>query len=64
MITFAFYSVYEIVAEEPKSFRDTVNCQYVNEWKKAIDEEMNSLYKNYIYNMVKRPGNKRIVVCK
>lgn len=29
-----------------------------------MNEEMNSLYKNCIYQLVKRPKNKMIVACK
>ncbi|KAH9652997.1 hypothetical protein KPL70_027263 [Citrus sinensis] len=67
LIAFALHSAHEINAEEPheiQNFKEAINCQYAKEWKKSMDEEMNSLYKNCTWELVKRPKNRRIVGCK
>ncbi|KAH9659557.1 ribosome biogenesis protein bms1 [Citrus sinensis] len=55
---------HQIVEDEPKSYKEAIQNSYKNEWKKAIDEEISSLQKNNTWELVKRPGNRRIVGCK
>ncbi|KAH9648891.1 hypothetical protein KPL70_025781 [Citrus sinensis] len=64
LIAFALHSAHEINAEEPQNFKEAINCQYAKEWKKSMDEEMTSLYKNCTWELVKIPKNRRIVGCK
>lgn len=64
LIAFALHSTKKINVEEPKSFNETINCQNGKEYNKAINDEINSLYKNYTWELVRKPKNKRIVRCK
>ena len=63
-IAFALHFAHEINAEKPQNFKEAINCQYANEWKKSMDKEMTPLYKNCTWELVKRPKNRRIVGCK
>ena len=64
LIAFALHSAYEIDVEESMSFNEVINCQNGKEWKKAMDDGINSLYKNCTWELVRKPKNRRVVGCK
>ncbi|GAB2300656.1 hypothetical protein Dimus_038630 [Dionaea muscipula] len=49
---------------EPASFFDAVNCKNSDLWKKAMDEEMDSLNKNKTWTLVPLPDKMKAIDCK
>jgi len=50
-----------ISGEEPSDLNEAKRCKEWPLWKKAMQEEMDSLHKNQTWDIVKRPEKKRIV---
>lgn len=48
-------------ANVPNTFEEAINGQEKNEWKLAINAEMESLAKNKTWQIAERPTNKRVV---
>jgi hypothetical protein len=48
----------------PKSFKDAMASPEVALWKEAMDKEMNSLKENGTWEIIKKPGNRKIVQSK
>lgn len=47
------YSISEEVGEvEPMSYREAINSNDANNWKKAMEEKMDSLWKNDIVDIL------------
>ena len=44
---------------KPKCFADAMEDEYKKEWMEAMQEEMDSLYKNHTYELVKLPKGKK-----
>ena len=64
LIAFALTVAHEITADEPRTYSEAINSNKVDEWIKAMDEEMTSLRKNHTWNLIERLVNKRVVGCK
>jgi hypothetical protein len=52
------------VSGEPDHYQEAINSNESTEWKKAMDEEMESIKKNNTWEVVERPEGRRIVDCK
>ncbi|KAH9687674.1 hypothetical protein KPL70_014852 [Citrus sinensis] len=64
LIGFALAAAKDIDDEEPKNFKEATQSLFKEEWQRGMDDEMASLYKNNTWEMVKKPGNRRVVGCK
>ncbi|GBP53881.1 hypothetical protein EVAR_96788_1 [Eumeta japonica] len=42
-------------AMSPENFQEAMNCDDANEWKAAMDREMNSLVENKTWTLVDKP---------
>ena len=49
------------IDDEPKSFGDTIDLTKDKLWKDAMVEEMESLYKNETWDLVKFPSGRNLV---
>ncbi|KAJ0920711.1 putative phosphoglycerate kinase [Helianthus annuus] len=52
-------SIYELL-----TFEEVVNSEDSQKWYKAMDEEMDSLYKNGTWELVNKPKDQKLVSCK
>lgn len=50
--------------EDPQSFKEAMDGEEKKEWLEAMQEEMDSMYRNKVWKLVKRPADKNIVSCK
>ena len=64
LITYALEAAHEIDDEEPKIFNEAIQSKFRKEWKEAMDDEILSLHNNETWELVRRPGKRRIVGCK
>jgi ATP-binding cassette subfamily B (MDR/TAP) protein 1 len=46
---------------EPECFSEAIKDENKKEWNKAMQEEMDSLYKNHTYELVKLPKGKKVL---
>ena len=51
-------------SEEPSTYAEAVSCDDSGKWMIAMQEEMESLYKNGTWDLVKLPKDKKAVRCK
>ncbi|KAG8481754.1 hypothetical protein CXB51_027217 [Gossypium anomalum] len=49
---------------EPSNYSEAVSCEDSKKWMFAIQEEIESLHKNRIWDLVKLPKGKKVVRCK
>lgn len=49
---------------EPSTYSEAISCDDSTRWLVAMQEEIESLYKNNTWELVKLPQNKKIVGCK
>ena len=54
----------EQVGDEPKAFSEAIECIEGKEWRKAMDEEIQSLKENNTWKLVKLPNGKKAMKCK
>lgn len=52
------------IGSEPETVRDAVSCQNANEWKSAMEEEINSLDENNTWALVDLPVGRKAVKTK
>ena len=64
LIAYALAASHEIDEDEPTSYREAIKSTYKSEWQKAMNDELDSLYKNNTWDLVKKPEKRRIVRCK
>ncbi|KAG8498600.1 hypothetical protein CXB51_004852 [Gossypium anomalum] len=50
--------------QEPSNYSEAVSCEDSEKWMFAMQEEMESLYKNRTWDLVKLPKGKKVVPCK
>ena len=50
-----------ITNDDPRSVKEAINSQDSDLWKKAMDEEMDSLDKNEAWNLVQLPARRKAV---
>ncbi|KAG8485684.1 hypothetical protein CXB51_019017 [Gossypium anomalum] len=49
---------------EPSNYSEAINCEDLEKWMFAMQEEMESLHKNRTWDLVKLPKDKNVVRCK
>ncbi|KAG8499112.1 hypothetical protein CXB51_005523 [Gossypium anomalum] len=50
--------------QEPSNYSKAISCEDSEKWMFAMQEEMESLYKNRTWDLVKLPKGKKVVRCK
>ena len=53
-----------IGVDEPTTYREAQNSNDWDQWKKAMDDEMNSLQEKKVIEIVDRPENRKVISCK
>lgn len=51
-------------SDNPKNYQEAIDGKEGDGWKKAIREELNSMEKNRVWDLVPRPRNEEIVGCR
>lgn len=51
-------------SQEPLSYREAMQSEETAQWKRAMDEEFESLTRNQVWELVEIPTNARIIDCK
>lgn len=64
LLAYALIVADELEIEEPKSYKEAMECKENFFWKEAAKEEMFSLEKNGTWALVERPKNQKRVGCK
>ena len=64
LIAYALAASNEIDEDEPTSYKEAIQSSYKSEWQRAMDDEIDSLYKNNTWELVKKLEKRRIVGCK
>ncbi|TYK27723.1 Retrovirus-related Pol polyprotein from transposon TNT 1-94 [Cucumis melo var. makuwa] len=54
----------ETIEDETDSYEDALYSKHNNQWKEAMNDELNSLYKNDTWELVEKPHGKSIIPCK
>jgi transposase InsO family protein len=49
---------------EPKTYKQAMNCADAEKWRKAMEEEIESITRNKTWNLAELPYNKRAIGCK
>ncbi|KAG8490261.1 hypothetical protein CXB51_016079 [Gossypium anomalum] len=52
------------VNQEPSNYSEAISCEDSEKWMFAMQEEMESLYKNKTWDLVKLPKGKKTIRCK
>ncbi|WVZ54196.1 hypothetical protein U9M48_005033, partial [Paspalum notatum var. saurae] len=50
--------------EDPKTYKETINCAQSKLWEEAMREELNSTRKNKVWELVSLPNNRKPIGCK
>ncbi|KAH9803501.1 hypothetical protein KPL71_001790 [Citrus sinensis] len=64
LIAYALSAAHEINDDELKTYQEAITSKNSLEWKKAMDEEVESLIKNETWKLIKKPEKKKAVSCK
>ncbi|GJY59854.1 retrotransposon protein, putative, ty1-copia subclass [Tanacetum coccineum] len=64
MAAYAFAIAEEEDTHEPITFQEAINSSEKDEWVRAMEEEMSSLKKNHIWELVDQPHGQKLVSCK
>ena len=59
LIVYALSAAHEINDDEPKTYQKAITSKNSLKWKKAMDEEVESLMKNETWKLIKKPDKKR-----
>ena len=51
-------------SEEPSTYEEAISCSDSGKWMIAMQEEMESLHKNWTWDMVRLPKGKKSIRCK
>ena len=51
-------------ASDPVTYQEAIHCPQFTSWKEAMDDEMNSMYMNGVWDLVKLPYGCKPVGCK
>ena len=54
-------SILATTIEEPQNYKEAINSKERKEWKKAMDEEFESLKKNNTWKLVTRPKDQPVI---
>lgn len=61
LIAYALSAAHEINYDEPRTYLDAMTSKNRLNWKRAMDEEIESLMKNETQELVRKPEKKRTV---
>ncbi|GKG23558.1 retrovirus-related pol polyprotein from transposon TNT 1-94, partial [Tanacetum coccineum] len=64
MTAYAFTAAEEEDTHEPLTYQEAVACEDSSKWKAAMEEEMDSLWKNKTWELVDHLAGKKLVSCK
>lgn len=64
MVAYALEVAEEVDTREPSTNKEAISCSESVQWLAAMGDEMESLDKNQTWELVKRPGERKIVTCK
>lgn len=64
LIAYALTAAHGLENCEPITFKEAVSGKDIDKWIKAMNDKIESLYKNDTWELVKKPENKRVVGCK
>ena len=64
LIAYALTAAQEVNEEEPRTYKEAINNRDKLKWKKAMDEEIESLMKNETWKLIVRPEKMKTVSCK
>ncbi|KAH9679108.1 reverse transcriptase Ty1/copia-type domain-containing protein [Citrus sinensis] len=64
LITYTLSAAHEINDNEPKTYQEAITSKNSLEWKRAMDEEVESLMKNETWKLIKKPEKKKAISCK
>ena len=64
LIAYALSATHEINDDEPKTYQEAITSKNNLEWKRAMDEEVESLMKNETWKLIRKPEKKKDVSCK
>ncbi|GJU28440.1 hypothetical protein Tco_1167061 [Tanacetum coccineum] len=62
MAAYAFAAAEEEDTHEPLTYQEAVACEDSPKWKVAMKEEMDSLRKNKIWELVDHPAGQKLVI--
>ncbi|RVX17056.1 Retrovirus-related Pol polyprotein from transposon TNT 1-94 [Vitis vinifera] len=51
-------------ASDPITYQEAIHCPQFTSWKEAMDDEMNSMYMNGVWDLVELPHGCKLVGCK
>ena len=54
----------DVESYEPATYKQAISCSESAQWLAAMGEEMQSLYKNRVWELVKVPEGRKLVGCK
>ncbi|KAJ4728619.1 Retrovirus-related Pol polyprotein from transposon TNT 1-94 [Melia azedarach] len=66
MVAYALQVAEEVDPDsnEPSTYKEADTCTESTQWLAAMEDEMESLYKNQTWELTKRPRDRKIVTCK
>lgn len=64
LIAYALTEAHELENDELRTYKEVVSGRDSERWIKAMKEEIESLYKNNTWKLVKKPDNMKVVRCK
>ena len=64
MMYYALTAAEEVEYHEPSSYKEAMRSPEKDKWLKAMQEEIDSLYKNQTWILVLRPKNQKTIGCK
>lgn len=50
-----------VLEEEPRTYKDAIVCSESNFWKHAMKEELDSMRKNGVWELVDPPNNRKAI---
>ncbi|KAJ9709896.1 hypothetical protein PVL29_001400 [Vitis rotundifolia] len=51
-------------ASDPVTYQEAIHCPQFTSWKEAMDDEMNSMYMNGVWDLIELPHGCKLVGCK
>ena len=64
LIAYALTVAQEVDQEEPTTYEETIASKYSTQWIKAMEDEMDSLHKNYSWELIQKPKEMKVMGCK
>lgn len=64
MVSYALVTTHDIEYQEPQNYMEAITSKDTDKWLIAMTEEIQSLEKNYTWDLVNKPKDQKIVKCK